>query len=188
MSGPKQVRVGTYQHVRVRMQGGDKVDGVVATQALLLGGIPCRLGHLRCDLDDLHISPERLQRPSAGAKGPGGEPAHASRLSQPRPRLRVQQPARGHLVSIGPGPNCDDGARLRDDQFQEGGCVEVDDHRLWSGTRSLTVASPGSLMGLGTVRGPRVCRGVTSPREMSAVSRSIAVWPWIGTRRATGWP
>jgi hypothetical protein len=170
--------------VAEQLQGACQVDSVVAAQGMLRGEVAGVAGESVVDSEGAQLGAEIVERGNRADVRRFADTAAAGSRGERRACLGVDELAGGQ--EVGPIPEFDGelGAGLVEDQLDECRCVEVDDQRRWSATRSDTGFVAVS-------RAPRA-RGVrgsvgsrTSPRARRSASGSTSS---TGTRRATRRP
>ena len=111
-------------------------------------------------------------------------------LGERRSRLGIEQTHADHPGRFGPHPVADVGARFVNDEWNDGGSVEVGDHRRCSATRSLTVplaTMPRPARGrFGTRPGmasPSPVAATTGPASMGSEERATTMIAGTSWRR-----
>ncbi len=122
--------------------GGGEVHGVVATQSIQLGEMPGAPGKHLVELDNVDLLVFGLELSDRGSELPSGQPSETMGLGQSCATLGIDEADTHRPVGFIPESGGPGGPRLGHEQRDDGGGVEVRDHRRWSATRSETVPVP----------------------------------------------
>ncbi len=94
------------------------------------------------ELDKVEFLVPRPELSDSGPKLPNGQPSETLCLSEGGPALGIREPDAHGTIGPIPERGGTGGACFGHDQRDDGGGVEVRDHRRWSAMRSETVPVP----------------------------------------------
>jgi hypothetical protein len=120
------------------VQRACEVDGVVAAQGVLCGEFAGLAGERFVDCDDAQLGVEVFERGDRVDMRRLIDPAGAGGRCECCACLGIDELARDEEVGSVPELYGELGARFVEDQLDQRRCIEVDDQRRWSATRSDT--------------------------------------------------
>jgi hypothetical protein len=120
------------------VQRACEVDGVVAAQGVLCGEFAGLAGERFVDRDDAQLGVEVFERGDRVDMRRLIDPAGAGGRCECCACLGIDELARDEEVGSVPELYGELGARFVEDQLDQRRCIEVDDQRRWSATRSDT--------------------------------------------------